>query len=161
MDIAHLAEKTPEAVEQLVDVVFSVRQEIGQFELLRIVPLEPGQYDLKCTLKQLHFSLDEQVIADLDMAGLGFADIPQASADGAGALAQLDLQVSITVAVRPPLLVRDQVNFLDRLAVGQLLDETSAHEFLDAWVNQLHRGGTEHTPSWHGTSRKRFLAIQR
>jgi len=85
---------------------------------------------LQRTLEKLDFPFHEQIVADVEAAGLGLADVPQPGADRAGAVAQFDLQVGVAVAVRPELLVRDQVHFLDRLAVGQLLNETSAHVIL-------------------------------
>ena len=57
-----------------------------------------------------------------------FAGVPEPGADGAGAVAQLQLEVEVAVAVGPELLVGDQEDFVDGLAVGQLLHESPGHD---------------------------------
>ena len=84
---------------------------------------------LQGALKELHLALGEQEIADIEAAKQVLARVPQAARDRATAVAQLDLQIGIAVAIRPKLLIDDEIHFVDRLAIGKLLDETPCHGF--------------------------------
>ena len=65
-----------------------------------------------------------QQIAFLEGAELVLRGVPQAGADGPGAVAQLQLQEKNRVAVGPELLIADEESLLEVFAVGQLLHET-------------------------------------
>jgi len=81
--------------------------------------------DLKGALEELHLALDEDEVARLEGAEQLLAGVPQASADAACAVAQLELEEQVAVAVGPELLVGGEVDLLDIVAVGELLHETS------------------------------------
>src|SRR5262249_9477376 len=83
--------------------------------------------ELERALEELHLALNEQEVAGLEGAELLVAGVPQAGVDGAGAVAQVGLDVQVAVAVGPQLLLNDEVDFLDGVAVGKLLDK-AAHE---------------------------------
>src|SRR6185437_1832017 len=64
-------------------------------------------------------------IARLEAAEQLLAGVPQPAADGAGAVAQLDLDEQVAVAVGAELLVGDEVDLLDAVAVSKRLHETT------------------------------------
>ena len=59
----------------------------------------------------------------LEGAEQALGGVPQTGVDGAGAVAQLELQIEIAVAVGPQLLVADQVDLVDGLAVAEFFEE--------------------------------------
>ena len=83
--------------------------------------------DLQGALEELHLALDEQEVARLEGAKQVLAGVPEPGADGAGAVAQLELQIEIAVAIGPELLVGDEVDVLDAVPIGHLLHELSGH----------------------------------
>ena len=126
--VAELAAGAAQPFVELADVLLGVRQEVGQLDLLGLDALEVAEDHLQGALEELHLALDEEEIAGLEGAEQLFAGVPEAGADGAGAVAQLQLEVEVAVAVGPQLLVGDQVDFLDGVAVGHLLHETPRHD---------------------------------
>jgi hypothetical protein len=128
--VAQLHQGAAEPVEQLADVLLGVRQEVGQVDLLGFHPLQVGQDHLQGALEELHLALDEQEVADVERAEQVLAGVPQPGVHGPAAVADVELQVEVAVAVGPQLLVGHQEDFLDRLAVGQLLHETPCHQGL-------------------------------
>src|SRR5262245_7331863 len=55
------------------------------------------------------------------------AGIPLSAGDAAGAIAQLDLQKRVPVAISPQLLVADEENFLQSVSVVKFLHKTPSH----------------------------------
>src|SRR5262249_47528965 len=78
---------------------------------------------LEGALEELHLALDEQEVARLEGAEQRLAGVPQPGANGPRPVAQLQLQEQVAVAVGAELLVDDQVDLLDAVAVGHLLHE--------------------------------------
>src|SRR5215470_12624872 len=100
MNVPHFAEEPFEAVQMLVDVEFGVRKEVDKFDLFRFVSFDGREDDLQSTLEKLDLPFDEQIVTDIEVACLGFADVPQPGADGPAAVAQFQLEVRVAVAVR-------------------------------------------------------------
>ena len=69
--------------------------------------------DLQGALEELDLALDLQEIAFLEGAEQLLAGVPQAGADGAGAIAQLDLEIEVAVAVGPELFVADEKDLVE------------------------------------------------
>src|SRR5262249_53546347 len=99
--IADLVERLSELLEQGADVVRCVRQEVGQLDGRRFDLVEAGEYDLQRALEKLHFAAGPDEVPDVERAENRLAGIPQAGVDGAGAVAQIDLNIEIAVAVGP------------------------------------------------------------
>ncbi len=88
---------------------------------------EAGEDDLQRALVKLHLPLDAKEIAVLERAELRLRGVPHAPADGAGAIAQLHLQVKHAIAVGPQLLVADEKYVVERIAVGEVLHGAAGH----------------------------------
>ena len=94
--------------------------------------VEAGEEDLQRALEELDLALDAEEVALLEGAELVLGGVPQAGADGAGAVAQLELQEEVALAIGAELLVGDQVDFVESFAVGEELDTAARH----AWAFQ-------------------------
>src|SRR5262249_36938446 len=114
---------------QLEDVLARVRQKVGKVEadLFGIDPLELVDDHLQGALEELHLALNQQELADLERSEDGIAGIPHAGVDDARAVGEGHWQVEIAVAIGPQLLVVDEENLLDRIAVGQLIHVAPGH----------------------------------
>ena len=55
------------------------------------------------------------------------ARVPETGLDAAGAVAQLHLQIEVSLAVGSQLLVGDEKDIFDGLAIDHLMHETAAH----------------------------------
>ena len=127
--VGQLQQHAAQPLEQFVDVLRRVRQEVAEVEadLLRLHALDVVEDDLHRPLEELHLAADLQEVADVERLEDRLAGVPLAGVDGAGAVGEIDLEIEVAVAVGPQLLVGHQEDFVDRLAVGQLLDETPGH----------------------------------
>ncbi len=128
--VAEAAQEAAQALVQFAHVLRRVRQEVGQFDARGVDAVELAEDELQRPLEELHLAPDEEEVAGLEGAELLVAGVPQAGVDGAGAVAEVGLDVQVAVAVGPQLLVDDEVDLLDGVAVGQLLDETAGHASL-------------------------------
>ena len=66
---------------QLAHVLFGVRQEVGQLDLLRLHAVEMAEDHLQGALEQRDLALDQQEVAGLEGTEQVFAGVPEAGAD--------------------------------------------------------------------------------
>src|SRR5437879_2088084 len=82
---------------------------------------------LQRPLKELDLTLHQEKLADIEGAKLLIARVPQPAVDSAAPVTEIDLDVQVAVAIGPQLLVHHEVDFLDGIAIRQLLDESPGH----------------------------------
>ncbi len=157
MRIGQLQQEAAQPLQKLVRVLLGVRQEVGELDLLGLGTLNMAQNDLKGPLEELYLALGEQEITGLEGAVEVLAGIPQPGADRAGAVAQLELEVEVAVTVGPQLLVHYQVNVVERIAVGKLLDKSPCHCPWSIFPNPWPRGAKPQLPLYNDY---RFLASE-
>ena len=83
--------------------------------------------DLQGPLEDLNLPLDVEEIARLERPGQPLARVPEPGADGARLVAQLQVEVKVALAVGPELLVGDEIDVVDVVPIGELIDETTSH----------------------------------
>ena len=81
----------------------------------------------KRALEDLGLAPDVEVVAGLEGPGQPFAGVPEPGADAAGLVPELQVEVEVALAIGPELLVGDQEDLVDGVAVGQLIDVATAH----------------------------------
>src|SRR5262249_48929422 len=86
---------------------------------------DAGGDHLDVALKQLRLAVDVHEVAVVEASIVVLAGVPHAGVDRARAVAQLDLQVEVAVAVRAQLLFGGEEDLLHLLVVGELADETA------------------------------------
>jgi hypothetical protein len=128
--LADLPQGVPHFLQQHADVLGRVRQEVGQLDRARLNLLQSGQDDLQGPLEKLDLAAGADEVADVEGAEQRLAGVPEPGVDHPGAVAEVDLDIEVAVAVGPQLLVGDEVNIFDGLAVGQLGHIPSGHERL-------------------------------
>ena len=125
--IAELEQRRAEAVEQAADVLLGLRDEIVEVELVERYALKAREDDLQRALVQLDLALDAKQLALLEGAEQRLGGVPHASAERAGAIAQLDLQIVDAIAIGTQLLVANQEDLVERIAVDELLHRAPSH----------------------------------
>src|SRR6185312_394896 len=136
-----------EAFEQFRNALIGVREEVVQFDFLRFDAFDGVENDLQRTLEKLNFAGSVEEVADGEFAGGLVAGVPQAGRDAPGAVAQFQLQVRVAIAVDAELLIGDEVDFFEVLAIAEVFDEAAAHGF-----SRCSLLPTVQTPWSHGTS---------
>lgn len=86
-----------------------------------------GEDDLQVPLVQLDLAANPDVVAGLNVGDGVFADIPEQAADLSGLVPELGEQVEIGVAVGAKLFVAQQIDIVEGLSVGELVNELMAH----------------------------------
>ena len=71
--------------------------------------------------------LDVDEVAVLEGAVVGIGRVPEPAGDGAAPVGEIDLQVELSVAVGPQLLVRGQEDLVDGRLGGEFRNESSRH----------------------------------
>src|SRR5262249_17321929 len=104
-----------------------VRQEVRQLHVLLGDALQVAEDHLQRALEKLHLALDAQEIAFVKGAEKMLAGIPESAGDGARAVAELQLQVKIAVAVGAQLLFSEKVYLFFFVAIRQMLNEPPPH----------------------------------
>src|SRR4029078_1194660 len=98
--IAQAEEIAAQPVHQLRDALLGMRQEIGQFDLLRLDAIDLGENDLERALEELNLAGGVEEVAGVEAARDVFAGVPEPRRDAARAVAELQKQVRRAVAVR-------------------------------------------------------------
>ena len=127
MRVAEAEEVAAQPVHQFRDALLGVRQEIGQFDLLRLDAINLGENDLERALEELNLAGGVEEVAGVEAARDVVAGVPEPGRDAAGAVAQLQMQVRRAVAVRAQLLFGDEVNLVEVVPIAKLIDEAAAH----------------------------------
>ena len=141
MRIGHFhGQDRTQTVEQLVNVVIGVRQKIGQVDFFGLEAVDLGQDHLQRALKQLNLPAHRDEVAHFEGAEEMLTRVPEPGRQRAGAIAQLHLQIQVAVAVGSHLLVGDEEDLLDIVAVGQLLNHSPTHAVASTYV--FHRSRT-------------------
>src|SRR5262249_22569363 len=99
MDVAHPSHKTAQFLQQPAHIGIRVRQEVGERDLFRLDAVKMAQDDLQGTLVELNLTLDQEKVSLLEQAEQVLACVPEARRNAAGAVAQLDLQIEVALAV--------------------------------------------------------------
>ena len=97
----------------------ALRQEVFGLDLRGIDDFEMVEDDLKRTLENLGFAAHVQEITGLEQSGQALAGVPEARADGARLVAELEVQIQVPLPIGSKLLVSDQKRLVDRIAVGR------------------------------------------
>ena len=120
-------EELAEPGRQLGDVLRALGQEVLGLDLVAGHPLDVREDDLEGALEDLDLAPDVEEVAGLEGPGEPLAGVPEPGTDGAGLVAELQVEVEVPLAVGPELLVGDEEDLVDRIPVGELIDETTGH----------------------------------
>ena len=102
-------------------------QEVLGLDLVAGDPLDVREDDLQGPLEDLDLPPDVEEVAGLEGPGQPLAGVPEPGPDGAGLVPELQVEIEVPLAVGPELLVGDEEDLVDRIPVGELIDETTGH----------------------------------
>ena len=115
---------------QLVDTLGAQADEIVLVDLSGRHGGDAADNQLQSALIELHGAADLHVVAVLEALVIVLRGVPHQGRHLPRAIAQIDLQVKISVAVRAKLLVRGQIDFTNRLLWVQLPKKLTRHREL-------------------------------
>jgi len=124
--VLHLHQRT-QTFEQPADVLLGLRQKIDHRHRFLRHLLERGEDHLERALVELHLAFDFEELAGLEALELVLGRVPHTGGNRSRTVAELDLQEVVALAVRPELLVDHHEDFVEAVAVGELLNTTATH----------------------------------
>ena len=125
--VAHRQQQLAEPGGQLADVLRALRQEVGGLDAGGVEDSMCERMTCSDPWKIWALPRTLEVVARLERPGQLLGGVPEPGADGAGLVAEVEVQVQVALAVGPELLVGDEVDLVDRVAVGQLVDVAASH----------------------------------